>query len=1636
MSGAYALLIALLVVPLTLLEAPAAHAVSPEDTPFLTWNMQGATSLGQSLWTDYFPGLMNRAPADVVMLQESGAGLPGSAVHLDNPPGNQNPLVSYGRWRQLGGRETYWWMVFLQTHDPLAPGGRVNTVVMARRPVDQILVVDNPLPGTRGRPALGVLLGDNWFFSYHALSGGGGDAAAMLAAIGGAVRDAPPPAGHQYNWTVGGDFNTEPNSLVRRRAYGGIPTPSGGPPNIVSTGQPTHRNSEGHYDRELDYAVTTTGRPEVIQANRINPYLSSDHDPVQFVPRSERSSSSEPQIAAMPAGGFAMDGANISTVPVNGTGMRRPLRNCYVLTLPPCNWGSIKSRAKAAGRAGATGGSGGTFDYVGAVTGGNTSDGDNDEETYPGQSIDQIRQHMVTDLRTYKPNVVLLQLDVANDLASHSGLTTTQEATQLENLLDQIYYDLPNTTVLVGDPAPSRQQSIQDKIYTGDASYIAQSDQIIAAEAGAGHRISKVVLDFEHDVSDLDTGQKADGVPNYDGYKAMTADYGAQLMSLWKDGTIVDPGDVVVNPSDIIVDGSGVDDTAHGGGSTAGRPCDIYDSFSTPCVEAVSTTRALYSDYDGPLYQVQRAADKATKDIRPLAAGGYADAASQDSFCADATCLITKVYDQSPLHNDLTVEGKGSAGDADHPADAATLPVTVNGHKVYGINVTGQVGYRNNSTQGIAKGAEPEGMYMVASGTHVNSGCCFDFGNAETSTTDTGNGHMDAVNLGTECYFPPCTGQGPWVEADLENGLFSGANGSNLANKGNSSNFVTALLKNDGRNTYALKGGDAQSGKLSTWWDGDLPDRGGYKPMQKEGAVVLGTGGDNSNRSIGSFFEGVMTHGYPGDDADDAVQADIVSAGYAGNSAGSELPASAAGQAVVHSGYSSVFSVNAANGHLQETYLPAMNDPWTSQDLSAKYGTPKVMPGTQPVSLVHADYTSVFTIDAGSGHLQETYLTGIGASWITQDLSAKYGTPRSRVTPTAVVHGGYTSLYTVDTNGDLQETYLPVIGSPWVTQDLSAKYGTPQVLAGTSPVSLVHGGYTSVWTVNGGDHHLQETYLPAVGDPWTTQDLSAKYGTPVTTTTPGAVVHDGYASVYTVDGANGHLQETYLPAIGDPWTTQDFTAKYGTPAVRAGTVPAALFHTGYTSVYTVDVNGHLQESYLPRIGDPWTTQDFTAKYGSPATATTPIPLLHPAADGALTWSSVFTFDEFSNHLKESYLPGIGDPWTVQDLSTKYGTPPALVAPVPTHQWSAVHDGYTSVFTVDVKTLHLDETFLDAMGKPWKTQDLTENYHTPRVRYMTTPAVVTHDGYTSVYTVNQDGGDLQETYLPRMGADWVTQNLSKNYHTPAVATVSSPAAVYHDGYTSVYTVNDADGHLQETYLPGIGADWVTQDLSGKYHTPAMQSQTSPAAVVHDGWTSVFTIDAGDDHLQETYLPAVGAPWTTQDLTAKCHTPAANPFNSPTAVVHDGWTSVYTSDANRDLRETYLPAIGDDWTSQNLSEKYQTPKVAPGMPPVALYHTGYTSVYTINDKDHHLQETYLPAIGNDWTTQDLSDKYHTPPAREAPTALVHYDANGGLTWTSVYTVNSDDNHLSETYLSGIGASWITQDFTTTYHTPPAY
>ncbi|CAI6342017.1 unnamed protein product [Periconia digitata] len=321
------------------------------------------------------------------------------------------------------------------------------------------------------------------------------------------------------------------------------------------------------------------------------------------------------------------------------------------------------------------------------------------------------------------------------------------------------------------------------------------------------------------------------------------------------------------------------------GSLAAAGPCDLYATGGTPCIAAHSTTRALYNSFSGALYQVKRGSDGATTNISPLTAGGVANAGAQDTFCARTTCLITVIYDQSGRGNHLTQAPPGGfqgpeANGYDNLASAIGAPVTLNGQKAYGVFISPGTGYRNNAVSGSAKGDQAEGMYAILDGTHFNGGCCFDYGNAETNNLDTGNGHMEAIYYGDSTYWGSGTGNGPWLMADLENGLFTGRNPKNNPAPSITNRFFTAIVKG-GPNQWALRGGNAVSGSLSTYFSGARPTPSGYNPMSKEGAIILGIGGDNSVSGQGTFYEGVMTTGYPSDATENAVQANIVAAGYA-----------------------------------------------------------------------------------------------------------------------------------------------------------------------------------------------------------------------------------------------------------------------------------------------------------------------------------------------------------------------------------------------------------------------------------------------------------------------------------------------------------------------------------------------------------------------------------------------------------------------------------------------------------------------------------------------------------------------------------------------------------------------------------
>ncbi len=319
-------------------------------------------------------------------------------------------------------------------------------------------------------------------------------------------------------------------------------------------------------------------------------------------------------------------------------------------------------------------------------------------------------------------------------------------------------------------------------------------------------------------------------------------------------------------------------------------PCDIYAaaSLATPCVAAYSTTRLLSSAYTGKLYQVRvggsASGSGGTLTDIGTTADGFADGAAQDTACGSSACSISLLYDQSGRGNNLIVAPAGcytggNANEPDYESNAKGKSVQISGHKVYALYMIPQDGYRNNSPSGMPTGSAAQGIYEVADGTRTGAAagtaCCWDFGNA--STNNCNQGTMSALFFGTG-YWGKGTGSGPWFLADFEGGVWAGGTGASNAVNNNlpSSNvaFAFGILKTNSAG-YEISVGSAASGSLTIAYSGAAP-----KTLSNQGGIILGIGGDNSNTSQGTFFEGAITSGRPSDTTDAAILANVQAAKY------------------------------------------------------------------------------------------------------------------------------------------------------------------------------------------------------------------------------------------------------------------------------------------------------------------------------------------------------------------------------------------------------------------------------------------------------------------------------------------------------------------------------------------------------------------------------------------------------------------------------------------------------------------------------------------------------------------------------------------------------------------------------------
>jgi hypothetical protein len=322
------------------------------------------------------------------------------------------------------------------------------------------------------------------------------------------------------------------------------------------------------------------------------------------------------------------------------------------------------------------------------------------------------------------------------------------------------------------------------------------------------------------------------------------------------------------------------------GGTSASGGAAGGTSASNPCVAAHSVVRALFGAYRSKLYQISKS-DGTTMDVQ-TGADGIADTKPMDTFCTGTTCSLTVIYDQTKNASDLWWQGSEQvpAPKSSTAAKATADPVNVGGHKVYSAFIRpGNCYWHDASKKGMAIDAEPEGMYMVSSARNTNGGCCFDYGNSETTRAADVGGAMDAINVSSITAWGTGGGTGPWIMADMEWGLFCQQdNKKNSSNPTQTAPFLSAFLKNNGTTEYALKGGDATVSTVPSIYKG----RGPYNPMKKQGAIILGCGGDcckpcsgcGSNASSGIFFEGAIVKGYPTDATEEEVHKNIAAVGY------------------------------------------------------------------------------------------------------------------------------------------------------------------------------------------------------------------------------------------------------------------------------------------------------------------------------------------------------------------------------------------------------------------------------------------------------------------------------------------------------------------------------------------------------------------------------------------------------------------------------------------------------------------------------------------------------------------------------------------------------------------------------------
>lgn len=263
---------------------PLLSLAAVQDYRVASWNLQGAAASSESKWDISVRQLIDGRPGsvDILALQEAGE-VPDTAQLSSRqfPQAAGIPIAEY-IWN-LGsrGRPNNRYIYFSRI-DTLAH--RVNLAIVTRDRVDEVLVLPAPTPYSRS--LIGIRIGDDYFFSIHALANGGTDSGVLVQSVHARFvamlnTRATAAQARRAQWMILGDFNRPPSALEQllRNNYPAVY----GDVRLIAQGAPTQASGGN-----LDYAVL--GQLGGLQANlagvlfmaQLAGFLASDHAPVLF----------------------------------------------------------------------------------------------------------------------------------------------------------------------------------------------------------------------------------------------------------------------------------------------------------------------------------------------------------------------------------------------------------------------------------------------------------------------------------------------------------------------------------------------------------------------------------------------------------------------------------------------------------------------------------------------------------------------------------------------------------------------------------------------------------------------------------------------------------------------------------------------------------------------------------------------------------------------------------------------------------------------------------------------------------------------------------------------------------------------------------------------------------------------------------------------------------------------------------------------------------------------------------------------------------------------------------------------------------------------------------------------------------